>query len=61
MSFLPRLHSLDRKPVLYLDVAQLLLSHPDAVFDWVLRQVLQLHVLLSNCGIELDFSLIEPF
>ena len=61
MSFLPRLHSLDRKPVLNLDVAQFLLSHPDAVFDWVLRQVLQLHVLLSNRGIELDFSLIEPF
>jgi hypothetical protein len=60
VSFLPRLNTLDPEPVLHIDVAQFLLSHPYAVFDWVLRQDLQLHILLSYRAIELYFRLIEP-
>jgi hypothetical protein len=61
VSFLPSLHRLDTEAVLDLDVAQFLKSHSDAVFNWVLRQVRQFHVLLSDRRIELNFGLVKPF
>ena len=61
MCLFPLLHRMHVVSVLEVNVTHLLQRDSDTIFKLPFNQILELHILLSNCRLILNFSLVEPF